>query len=267
MIDGPLASPDGGDAVGRWLDDLARRHLADMTPTEVARALRALSSTYVERRTRLSGRGAFDSAGKRAAYALYYTPRRYLFVAHVLRALDHTRQARQILDLGCGTGAAGAAWARQVGPEARVLGVDVHPWALEEARAAYAALGIHGTARRAPVTAALLTGGAADRRRDAPAQAGIVASYVLNELTDDGRAALLPRILAAADGGAQVLVVEPLSRRTSPWWTAWARTIEAAGGRADEWRLAGRPPDPVRALGRAAGLDPDTFTGRTLWLR
>ena len=55
-----------------------------MTTAEVARALRALSSTYVERRARLSGRGAFDTAGKRAAYALYYAPRRFLMTAHVV---------------------------------------------------------------------------------------------------------------------------------------------------------------------------------------
>ncbi len=67
-------TPPGFD---RWIADIEARHLRDMTPTEVARALRALSSTYVERRARLSGRGAFDTAGKRAAYALYYAPRRF----------------------------------------------------------------------------------------------------------------------------------------------------------------------------------------------
>ena len=68
--------------LARWMADLEARHLRDMTPAEVARALRALSSTYVERRSRLSDRGAFDTAGKRAAYALYYAPRRYLMMAH-----------------------------------------------------------------------------------------------------------------------------------------------------------------------------------------
>ena len=71
----------------RWIADLEARYLRDLTPTEVARALRALSSTYVERRARLSGRGAFDSAGKRAAYALYYAPRRFLMAGHVVAAL------------------------------------------------------------------------------------------------------------------------------------------------------------------------------------
>ena len=74
----------------RWIADLETRHLRDMTPAEVARALRALSSTYVERRARLSGRGAFDTAGKRAAYALYYAPRRFLTTAHVVGRAGRT---------------------------------------------------------------------------------------------------------------------------------------------------------------------------------
>ena len=36
-----------------WLEALERRHLADLTVSEVSRALRALSSCYVERRDKL----------------------------------------------------------------------------------------------------------------------------------------------------------------------------------------------------------------------
>ena len=88
----------------RWLADLEARHLRDMTTSEVARALRALSSTYVERRARLSDRGAFDTAGKRAAYALYYAPRRFLTVTHVLAAVGAPATPLRVVDLGCGTG-------------------------------------------------------------------------------------------------------------------------------------------------------------------
>src|SRR4051794_34952504 len=62
------------DRVSTWLDALDQRHLADLTSSEVARALRALSSCYVERRARLATGGALDSAGKRAAFALFYAP-------------------------------------------------------------------------------------------------------------------------------------------------------------------------------------------------
>ena len=130
----------------RWIADLETRHLRDMTPAEVARALRALSSTYVERRARLSGRGAFDTAGKRAAYALYYAPRRFLTTAHVVAALTGPQPVR-LTDLGCGTGAAGAAWVCRAGDGSSVTGLDVHPWAVDEARATYRAFGLDGTAR------------------------------------------------------------------------------------------------------------------------
>ncbi len=140
-----------------------------MTTSEVARALRALSSTYVERRARLSDRGAFDTAGKRAAYALYYAPRRYLTVAHVLQQLDAPDAPTHIVDLGCGTGAAGAAWAGHAGPGASVLGVDVHPWALEETRATLRALGAHGpgAADRGSGGGRIVEGRARPRRRGA----------------------------------------------------------------------------------------------------
>ena len=65
---------------------LEERHFADLTFAEVARALRALSSTYVERRERLATQSAFDSAGKRAAYALYYSPLHFLTVPQSSRS-------------------------------------------------------------------------------------------------------------------------------------------------------------------------------------
>jgi hypothetical protein len=247
----------------RWLVDLETRHLRDLTTAEVARALRALSSTYVQRRARLAGRGAFDSAGKRAAYALYYAPRRYAMTRAILAGLAAPVGARAIVDLGCGTGAAGAAWACHAGPGSTVQGVDSHPWAVDEARATYRAFGLAGEARRGTIASHAAV---PDRRPRRAAAGGIVLSYVANELDDAGRAPLLERLLADAAGGTAVLVMEPLSRRTSPWWPAWIRAVEAAGGRHDEWRVRLTPPPLVVALGRAAGLDPLEATARTLWL-
>ena len=78
----------------RWLADVEARHLRDMTPTEVARALRALSSTYVERRRRLGEGAALDGAGKRAAFALFYAPLHFLVVRAVVHALPGTLRPR-----------------------------------------------------------------------------------------------------------------------------------------------------------------------------
>lgn len=261
-----MTTPSGFEA---WLRDLERRHLADLTPTEVARALRALSATYVERRARLSGRGAFDTAGKRAAYALYYAPRRFLLMSQVIAALDAAEAARTIVDAGCGTGAAGAAWAVLAGRGSTVLGLDAHPWALDESRATYRALGVRGDARRHVIggprdDAGWITGGPRAPRPEAGR--AIVLSYAVNELDEASRTTLLPALLTAASHGARVLVVEPLSRRTSPWWPRWTQAVLAAGGRADEWRRTLGLPDVTASLGRAAGLDAREATARTLLL-
>ena len=97
-----------------WIDALDRRHLADLTVPEIGRALRALSSCYVERRSRLAEGAALEGAGKRAAFALFYAPLHVLTVARIVGALDAGVGIREIVDLGCGTGAAGAAWATAI---------------------------------------------------------------------------------------------------------------------------------------------------------
>src|SRR5687768_16484382 len=104
-----------------WMTALDERHLANLTLPEVGRALRALSSCYVERRSRLAEGAALEGAGKRAAFALFYAPIHFLIARHIVRQLGLGPGTRQILDLGCGTGAAGAAWALE-SPGATITG-------------------------------------------------------------------------------------------------------------------------------------------------
>src|SRR5258708_33668121 len=97
-----------------WLEALETRHLADLTFHQVSSALRALSSTYVERRTRIREGGALDGAGKRAAFALFYGPLHYLLVREIVRELGASAgranpltsvtKGVPLVDLGCGTG-------------------------------------------------------------------------------------------------------------------------------------------------------------------
>ena len=75
------------DTFTTWLSALEARHLADLRVPEVTRALRALSSAYVERRHKVASGATLDSAGKRAAFALFYGPLHFLTVAHVIREL------------------------------------------------------------------------------------------------------------------------------------------------------------------------------------
>ena len=244
--------------IDRWLAALEERHLANLTFSEVSRALRALSSTYVERRARLARKTAFDSAGKRAAYALYYSPLHFLTVTEVIRAIGLTdRPVRHVLDLGCGAGAAGAAWATHVSPPAAVSGVDAHPWAVAEAAFTYRTFGLTGDTRRGDATRTQIP-----RRVDA-----VVAGWMLNELTEQARDAVRDHMMRAFEEGAQVLIVEPIATRVSPWWPEWAEGFVRVGGRADQWRFNVQLPGLLQRLDHAAGLRHDVLTARSLYLR
>jgi hypothetical protein len=254
------------DRFARWIAALEAKHLAELTFSEVSRALRALSSTYVERRQKLASGAALSGAGKRAAFALFYGPLHHLLIAHIVAGLpEATRNVDTLLDLGCGTGASGAAWAatcRSSPAEAkgdggpRVIGIDRHPWALSEAAATYRAFGIPSTVRQGDIAAVKLPAG----------PVSILAAFTLNELADPERDALLARMVERAARGDCVLIVEPLAGFVARWWNRWRDTIETAGGRADEWRLRTELPAIVAKLDRAAGLNHREITGRSLWL-
>lgn len=247
-----------------WIASLEARHLANLRVPEVTRALRALSSAYVERRRRpaTSGGsrpnvlGALDSAGKRAAFALFYAPLHFIAVTEVIRARDTGRAApTTILDLGCGTGAAGAAWALASQPAPTVVGLDRHPWAIEEARWTYQQLGVRGHARQADVTRA-----PAPRRGEA-----IVAAYLLNELPDDARIRIEHRLVETVSHGGRIVVIEPIARGVAPWWDDLSARITAAGGQADEWRLPIDLPPLLEKFDTAAGLNHRELTFRSLF--
>jgi hypothetical protein len=240
-----------------WLVDLETRHLDTLRFSEVSRALRALSATYVERRHRLARGAALDGGGKRAAFALCYGPLHFLTVREIAARLTQpSSRLDTIVDMGCGTGAAGAAWATALGGRPRLIGFDRHQWAVSEASRTYRQFGLRGRATQADVSKAHLP-----TRRT-----GLLAGWLVNELTDDGRSALLERFFDCQRRGATIFVVEPIARALTPWWDRWAVAIVAAGGRADEWRLRVPLPDIVRRLGRAAGLSHEELTARSLWL-
>jgi len=245
------------DRFGTWFEALEARHLSRLTFAEVRRGLQALSSLYVERRARLGVTGSLEGRGKRAAFALFYAPLHFLLVRAVARAVAASVPApRTIVELGCGTGAAGAAWAIEAGGGCRIVGVDRSGWAVEESRWNYRMLGVNGRARRGDVAGAILPG-----RR-----AGVLAAFTVNELEAGARAHLLQGLLAAARQGARVLVIEPIAGRAVPWWTSWSEAFGTAGGRDDRWRIPVDLPERLRLLDHAAGLDHRVLTARSLWL-
>ncbi|HYN43360.1 MAG TPA: class I SAM-dependent methyltransferase [Thermoanaerobaculia bacterium] len=240
-----------------WLADLERRHLAELSFPEVRKGLQALSSLYVERRGRIGTGAAFDGAGKRAAFALFFGPLHFLVVREIVDALGAAAPPlTRVLDLGCGTGPAGAAWALAAGGSPEVSGVERSGWAVKEARETFRALGLRGRA----VAGELL------RERLPGSGAGIVLGWAVNELSDAAREELLPRLLEAARRGARVLVVEPIASRPVPWWAGWAKAVSDAGGRDDLWRFPSSLPPILALLDKAAGLDHRVLTARSLWL-
>ncbi len=253
-----MADTRSDDRFPEWLSALEKRHLERLTPTEVRRSLQAISLRYVERRRDAPLESALATPGKRAAYALFYGPLHFLLVREIVRRLEPTEpHPARILDLGCGSGAAGAAWALEAGGKAEVIGVDRQAWAIEETPWTLAALGLRGRATRGRLEAIRLP------RSDC----GILAAFTINEMPPVLRDRLLPRLIEAARRGARVLVVEPVAKRATPWWESWAAEFVRAGGREDAWRFPVRLPDILERLDRAAGLDHHELTARSLWFR
>jgi SAM-dependent methyltransferase len=245
------------DAFESWLADLEARHLADLTFPEVSRALRALSSAYVERRGTIGRGRALEGAGKRAAFALFYGPLHFLLVSEIVSGLPGALDRQKtVVDLGCGTGAAGAAWACACRRRPAVVGIDRHPWTLDEAARTYRAFGLHARTERASL-------GACGLPRP---PASFVAAFAINELAADRRDALRDQLLERANRGDRVLIVEPLAGFVAPWWREWSAAFEARGGRADEWRVGADLPPIVAKLDRAAGLRHRELTGRSIFV-
>ncbi|HXG56969.1 MAG TPA: class I SAM-dependent methyltransferase [Vicinamibacterales bacterium] len=235
--------------------------------------MRALSSCYVERREKLASGGPLDSAGKRAAFALFYAPVHFLITQHITQELDASAGVERVSDLGCGTGSAGAAFAIGAArPEgrayeggaraheggARVEGVDRNAWAVAEANWTYRTLGVQGRAATGTIQKTPLRAGAGS---------AVLAAYAVNELPDPDRDALLPRLLDAHGRGSRILIIEPIARRFNRWWDGWKDAFAAAGGRENEWRVRVVLPSRQRALAKAAGLDPQELTARSLYLQ
>ena len=252
-----------------WLEALDRRHLADFTLSEVARALRALSSCYVERRSKLADGGALSSAGKRAAFALFYGPQHFFVVQKIVDSLKVAgafpgRAPDTLVDLGCGTGSAGAAWALAAGIAA-IQGFDRHTWAVNEAAWTYRQFQLRGRAARRDIGRPDVLKGS-DKGQGRTGSRAVLASYAANELAPASRAALRSTLLDAHRHGDRILIVEPIARRSLSWWAEWEEAFLAAGGRADEWRFPADLPATTRHLARAAGLDPRELTARSLLL-
>jgi hypothetical protein len=246
-----------------WLAALETRHRANLTSAEFLKAVRALSARYVERRAGLADRSPLDSAGKRAAFAAYYAPLHFLTTREVVRAVGAASadSIERLIDLGCGTGAASAAWALELSPHASITGIDESGWALTEAAWTWRTLGLRGATRRGDLVEAVDRACRA-RERDRTA---LLFAWSVNELDPPSRDRLL-RILSTPPAvSCPLLVIEPLARSVTPWWDAWAEALGPSGARPDQWQFDVALPPALASIDEAAGFQRDYLGARTLW--
>ncbi len=242
-------------AIGDWYEALRARYLAELEFVEVRRALEALSGLYVSRRHRLRQGHGLDSAGKRAAFALFYGPLHFLQVHHVVvQSGLAAKEIEEVVDLGCGTGFSGIGWAFAAAGHLHLHEYDSNRWAVEEARWTLGLTGFSGRSQVNDMTRVRLRGRGQ----------GILLAFALNELPAEVRAQMRTRIAAAVKKGAVVVIVEPIARWAAPWLGEWADALSRFAVRHDEWRFTPVLPEPLRLLDKAAGLDHRTLTCQSL---
>lgn len=245
------------DAFDAWLADTVSRHTAELEFREIRRGAQALSWLYVERRGEVDlGARTVEGRGKRAALASYYAPLHFLTAVHALERIGAARlgPVTRVIDVGCGSGASGAAAARVLGAR-EVRGLDRSGFALSEARRTYAAFGLLATTRRGRALDLL--------PRPEPDDLWLLA-WSVNELGDREREALLARIAFAMERGVRLLLLEPLAGRAVPWWPAWREALEPAGARDFECKARVALPEWIARMDRASGLDHAVLGARAL---
>ncbi len=249
--------------VDAWLTALIERHTSRLSRPEFLKAVRALSVRYVERRAELAARAPTDSPGKRAAFAGFFAPLHFITVRAAVDAVGAaTTPLDRLVDLGCGTGVAGAAWALACRRPPHLLGVDRQRWAVQETQWNWRTLGLSGRAHVADLVTTAETM-AADRRTRG--YTGVVLAWSVNELDAARRQRLLAAVRILASRPGPILVIEPIARAATPWWADWEIAVTAAGGRAAEWRFDMALPGWLATLDEAAGFRRDGLAVRTLW--
>lgn len=244
--------PDAGTVTAQWLAALEQRHLASLTKQEFTRAVRALSARYVERRGQLPDRSPLDSAGKRAAFALFYAPLHFLTAEVALARSGVRTDLTALVDLGCGTGVCGAAWARMHEVPPSITGVDANAWAVDEARWNWRTLGLRGHAVRGDLLT--IARGLLRQPTSTLATTGLIAGWTINELAKNDRDQLLDVLDQLLDRGATMVILEPLARGVAPWWEEWATRLAPRGVHEGDVKAEVDLPAPLDAFSDAAGF-------------
>jgi len=241
-----------------WLEAAVARVGSELEFREIRKGVQALSSLYVERRegADLAAR-AIEGRGKRAAIACYYAPLHFLTAHHALERIGAARlgPVRAICDLGCGSGAAGAAAALAFESRPAIEGVDRSGFLLGEARRTWSAYGLSGRAQRGRLPAAL----------PRPTAGALwLLGWSANEMDEGARAAVLAAAADSLAAGASLLVLEPLAAPVSPWWKEWTERLSPRGVEEQIVKLRVALPEWLARLDKASGLDHQVLGARVL---
>ena len=243
-----------------WFEETYTRHTKNLTFKELRKANQSLSDIYVHKRDKSLPAGkALESEGKRAAFATVFSAFHWLMMDHLISELQlDACRLHRIMELGCGTGVCGAAWALRATslgtPE--LVGMDINRWALTEAQATWKSVGLRGKTKLRSMVEFPKT----------EMQDAIVAGYSVNELPDGPRASLLRNLRRAHHRGATILILENVARRPVPWWDTWAESFKDLGGREDTWQFRPHLPEKLALLDKASGRDHSVLKARTLFL-
>ena len=251
----PYASGELKTRFDAWLTDTVKRHSRKLEFREIRQGVRALSSLWLERRAGGElARRAIEGHGKRAALASYFAALHFLTLHHTLEHLGDTTLSgiRRIFDLGCGTGACGAALGAAVPTRTTVFGVDRSAWVLGEARRTWSHFGLRQHTRRAELPEGMPEGSRGDL---------LMLGWVVNEIDAGPREELRKALRAVLGRGARVLIAEPLARSVSPWWESWCEALDA---RSEIVKLRIERPAWIEEMDRASGLDHSTLGARVL---